>query len=190
VGGSIDMRAADGGRLPAARHAYVRDCHYRQLRTAYEHILDPQPHEPWPRHYHHTGASFALTAVAYARAGGLPPLSGGEDVALYNALVRNDASVRHSPLVRVTTSGHMFKGSNPPFLGCDNMTTDAVKALQTLEVSHRMQEVFTALSHQDELAPVCDGLRIIYPDTHGSREIGRFEVNTRTFFSRGLKFVV
>jgi hypothetical protein len=108
VGGLIDIRPADHAHLqPAARRAYASDCLYRSLCAAYIHALDPQPHDPWPHHYHHTGASFALTTAAYARVGGLPPLPSREDVALYDALVRHDIPVRHSPLVRVSTSARV-----------------------------------------------------------------------------------
>ena len=37
-------------------------------------LLDSVFHDPWPRHYQHFGASLAVTADAYRRAGGLPPV--------------------------------------------------------------------------------------------------------------------
>ncbi len=105
VGGRIalsrdDLLAMDRHR----RYFHLLDVGYRYLVTELEALLDPSAHDPWPRHFQHFGASVAVTAEAYRRAGGLPTLPCLEDVAFYNALERVDARVRHSPLVRVTTS--------------------------------------------------------------------------------------
>jgi hypothetical protein len=88
---------AVGGRI-------LRDASYQLLRARLEHLLDPNPADPWPRHHQHFGASLALTARAYRRVGGLPVVSFLEDEALVQALRRHDISVRHSPQVRVVTS--------------------------------------------------------------------------------------
>ena len=73
-------------------------------RARLESLIDPDPADPWPRHHQHFGASFAVTADAYARVGGLPPRRFLEDQALYDALRRIDLPVRHDPAVRVRTS--------------------------------------------------------------------------------------
>jgi glycosyltransferase involved in cell wall biosynthesis len=88
----------------AVRPYHLRDVAYRQLVAQLEVQLDPAPHNPWPRHFQHFGASFALTGAAYLRAGRLPVVPFLEDEALYRALLRVDARVRNSPLVRVYTS--------------------------------------------------------------------------------------
>ena len=62
------------------------DVGYRLLRSQLESLLDPDPADPWPRHYQMFGASLALTAEIYERVGGLPVLPSLEDVALYRTL--------------------------------------------------------------------------------------------------------
>jgi hypothetical protein len=89
---------------PLTRAYHVRDLGYRQLLTEIEAHLDPDPADPWPRHCQHFGASIAVTAETYARAGGLPVEPWLEDIAFYHALLRIDARLRHSPAVRVRTS--------------------------------------------------------------------------------------
>jgi Glycosyl transferase family 2 len=89
---------------PQARTWFLQEVGYRSSIAQMESHLDPDPHDPLPRHFQHYGASLAVTAEMYAKAGGLPPVRTPEDEAFYQALVRVDARFRHSPLVRVTTS--------------------------------------------------------------------------------------
>jgi len=96
----------EAGRL--TRQYHLRDVGYRLLVAEMESLLDPDPHDPWPRHHQHFGASLAVTAGAYLRAGRLPVVPYLEDVALYQALRRVDARIRHSPTVRVTTSPRLM----------------------------------------------------------------------------------
>ncbi|SHJ84050.1 Glycosyltransferase like family 2 [Hymenobacter daecheongensis DSM 21074] len=109
---STHQAEAVGGRIltpqandrPAERRYHLRDTAYRLLRARLESLIDPNPADPWPRHHQHFGASFAITARAYRRVGGLPEVAYLEDEALYQALCRHDLRVRHSPAVRVFTS--------------------------------------------------------------------------------------
>ena len=112
----IDLGAdAVGGRIltdptsraaldPITRLYFLREVGYLSLMTELEAYLDPDPHDRWPRHYQHFGASLAVTPQMYERAGGLPVVRTAEDVAFYKALLRVDARFRHSPAVRVVTS--------------------------------------------------------------------------------------
>lgn len=100
VGGRI-LTCPDG-KLVRLNH--LRDVTYRMLIAQLEAHLDPQPADPWPRHFQHFGASLALTCAAYERVGGLPNVPHLEDEALYRALLRTDTPIRKSPQVRVTTS--------------------------------------------------------------------------------------
>lgn len=100
VGGRILTRP-DGNPV---RLNYLRDVTYRMLVAQTEAQIDPQPYDPWPRHFQHFGASLALTCAAYKRVGGLPEVPHLEDEALYRALLRTDTRIRQSPNVRVTTS--------------------------------------------------------------------------------------
>lgn len=108
VGGRIltatsERRALDEGM----RLSHLRDVGYRFLLAEVESLLDPRPHDPWPRHYQHFGASIAVTATAYRQIGGLPRVPALEDVGLSLALDLADARLRHSPAVRVVTSARM-----------------------------------------------------------------------------------
>jgi hypothetical protein len=62
------------------------------------------PADPWPRHYYEGGASMAMTLAAYRATGGAPTPPVGEDRALFAALARTGARVRHPIDVRVFTS--------------------------------------------------------------------------------------
>lgn len=105
VTGRIVLARDELARLDrSARALYLRDAAHRRLVGELEALYDPVAHDPLPRHGQHYGASFAVTAEAYARAGGIPPLPRLEDLAFYNSLERTDARVRHSMRVRVETS--------------------------------------------------------------------------------------
>jgi cellulose synthase/poly-beta-1,6-N-acetylglucosamine synthase-like glycosyltransferase len=70
-------------------------------------LLDPKPHDPWPRHWQRSGPSLAVRLAAYDAVGGVPPVRTLEDIALYDALERHGARIRHSLRVRVTTSARL-----------------------------------------------------------------------------------
>ena len=103
VGGRILTQPTGRAACPV-RRLEVRDAAYRVLCARLEDLLDPAPADPWPRHHQHFGASLALTARAYRRAGGLPEVRFLEDEALWQALRRCDLRLRHSPAVQVRTS--------------------------------------------------------------------------------------
>lgn len=105
VGGRIVTDRRDRAALAAyARACHLREVGYRFLIAELEAYLDPHPFDGLPRHFQHFGASLAVTAELYGRAGGMPLVRASEDVALYKALLRVDARFRHSLRVRVTTS--------------------------------------------------------------------------------------
>ncbi|PSR18071.1 glycosyl transferase [filamentous cyanobacterium CCP3] len=105
VGGRTVTQRAQRNALDArTRATYLRFVGYRYLIKQLEDCLDPDPFDCPPRHYQFFGANFALTHEMYALVGGLPPLPTGEDVALHQALLAFGAKVRHSFLMKVTTS--------------------------------------------------------------------------------------
>ncbi|MGI9174390.1 MAG: glycosyltransferase, partial [Rhodothermales bacterium] len=105
VGGRVLTDPMQRAALPPdVRRLYLLDVAYRLLCAECEAYLDPCPHDPWPRHHQFQGASMAVTAAAYKRAGRLPVLPVEEDVALEQALAWTGARIRHSPDVRVFTS--------------------------------------------------------------------------------------
>ena len=97
AGGDV---ALPGGLIGLTR----RDALYQRLRVQLEHIVDPDEADPWPRHHQHFGASLAVTAAAYAQAGGMPVTPFLEDEALYRRLRQHDLKIRHSERVSVVTS--------------------------------------------------------------------------------------
>lgn len=106
VAGRAELDPADAALIPARLHEDdAREVAYATLLDEIAHLLDPDPADPWPRHTEHNGASIAVTAAAYHRAGGVPAVPVGEDRAFFDALRRADARIRHAPEVRVTVSG-------------------------------------------------------------------------------------
>lgn len=101
---------AVGGRILAhsdtnsARLQHLRNVTYRCLLAKAEALIDPQPHDPWPRHFQYFGASLAVTCAMYHKAGRLPQVPYLEDDAFHKALVRQDARIRKSYKVKVYTS--------------------------------------------------------------------------------------
>lgn len=97
VMGRIMLAPSDRARLPKpARALYLREMAYRRIVGELEAVRDPIPCDPLPRHGQHDGASFAVSVGAYQRAGGVPPRERLEDLALFEALQRIDARVRHA----------------------------------------------------------------------------------------------
>ena len=108
VAGRAVLDLADAAAIPAALHEDdARECAYGALLDEIDHLIDPDPADPWPRHTEHSGASICVTLGAYRRAGGIPPVAVGEDRAFYAALRRIDARIRHAPEVCVTVSGRI-----------------------------------------------------------------------------------
>lgn len=102
-----------GGRLvieveaavePGVAALNARIERYWQNVRAVEEWLDPQPHDPAPRHGDHTGASLSLRASLYRAVGGLPVVPLGEDNALVALVQDHGGRLRHCPSVRVLVS--------------------------------------------------------------------------------------
>lgn len=108
VAGWVDLDPADWAQIPLTLHEDdARETEYDALCDEIHAWLDPDPHDPLPRHTQHSGASIGVTIAAYRAAGGVPPVAHGEDRALLRALRRIDARIRHSPDCHVTVSGRM-----------------------------------------------------------------------------------
>jgi hypothetical protein len=71
-------------------------------------MLDPEPHDPPPRHTEASGASLAVRVDAFRRVGGVPDIRHGEDRAFVRALWMSDARVRHDPTIQVVVSGRII----------------------------------------------------------------------------------
>ncbi len=106
VCGRAEIDPVEAALIPAALHADdAAEVRYATLLDEIHAIVDPDPHDPWPRHAEHSGASIAVTVRAWQRAGGVPPLPSGEDRGFLLALRRVDAAIRHAPEAVVTVSG-------------------------------------------------------------------------------------
>lgn len=94
--------------IPAHLHADdVLECRLIGLLDDLAWILDPEPHDPPPRHTEASGASLAVRSEAFHRVGGIPAIAAGEDRAFVRALWMMDARVRHDSAIRVTVSGRV-----------------------------------------------------------------------------------
>ena len=108
VGGRIVADRGERSLLhPSVELTYLRQVAYDFLIAELEDLIDPDPFDPFPRHFNHIGASLAVTAGLYAQIGGLPDVLEDEDKALYKAILRSGARFRHSLDVRVTTSARL-----------------------------------------------------------------------------------
>jgi hypothetical protein len=105
--GRIDLDG-EGKLLPEALHRRgALEGRYEQLLTELTWLLDPLEHNPWPHHSTISGATLGVSRTAYCRVGRLPRVALGEDKALIAVLLRQDARIRYSPTIRVTTSGRI-----------------------------------------------------------------------------------
>jgi len=111
------LRAFDGGAravggriiVPRSnrtdyRKIYLQDVTYRMLQSRLESMIDPDPDDPWPRHFQQYGPSMAIRVDAYLDCGGMPALQSIEDVELGWALERVGVNFVHDPDVKVYTS--------------------------------------------------------------------------------------
>jgi hypothetical protein len=69
--------------------------------------LDPEPHDPYPRHTEASGASLGVRVSALHCVGGVPAVPQGEDRAFVRALWLMDHRIRHDSAITVTVSGRL-----------------------------------------------------------------------------------
>ncbi|MBW4024335.1 MAG: glycosyltransferase [Proteobacteria bacterium] len=108
VCGMAAIDPVDEAAIPA--HLVADDAletRYTEILDEIDSILDPRPHDPWPRHTHGSGASIAISAAVYRAVGGVPNVAHGEDRALITALDRRDCKIRHDPALSVIVSGRV-----------------------------------------------------------------------------------
>lgn len=108
VCGRAVIDPAEADLIPAhLHHDDALECRLIALLDDIAWMLDPEPHDPPPRHTEASGASIAVSARAYHRVGGIPTIPAGEDRAFVRTLWMRDAAVRHDPAVWVTVSGRI-----------------------------------------------------------------------------------
>jgi hypothetical protein len=109
VGGLLYGNKQEEGRLGIGfqvRAASVAE--YGSLSDRLASLIDPLPHDPWPRHRDHTGASLAVRADFYRAVGGLPPLPRREDLALVSKILAANGKLVHPLDVRVEVSARLI----------------------------------------------------------------------------------
>nr|WP_294543724.1 glycosyltransferase [uncultured Rhodopila sp.] len=98
----------EAAMIPAHLHADdALECRLIALLDDIAWMLDPEAHDPPPRHTEASGASLAVSVDAYHRVGGIPAIACGEDRAFVASLWRMDARVRHDPGIKVVVSGRI-----------------------------------------------------------------------------------
>jgi Glycosyl transferase family 2 len=108
VGGHIVGNKQEEALLgPGFVRRAMRHLHYAGLVDRLTFLLDPVPHDPWPRHFDHTGASLAVRGEVYAAVGGIPARRFREDVAFVESVCRAGYRLRHPLDVRVTVSARL-----------------------------------------------------------------------------------
>jgi len=108
VAGQVALDPSEADFLPEAlKQRRARETAYEQALLELRGLIDPTSHDPWPNHWTASGASYALTQVAYHAIGGLPFPASGEDQALTAVLLRHDIPIRHDPDIVVVTSARL-----------------------------------------------------------------------------------
>jgi hypothetical protein len=108
VAGRVVIEAASAATLPMpVRRRCRKEAYLARLLDRIASLLDPLAWDPWPRHAGHWGANFGVTAAAFRRAGGIPPVPVAEDRAFFRALERVNARVRHAEDSRVMVSARL-----------------------------------------------------------------------------------
>jgi hypothetical protein len=108
VCGRILIDPVEALAIPHSLHADDHlECELLDLLDEIAFKLDPEAHDPRPRHTQASGASLAISTRVLERVGGIPPVAAGEDRALIDALIRIDARIRHDPEITVVVSGRL-----------------------------------------------------------------------------------
>ncbi|MFD2236163.1 glycosyltransferase [Aureimonas populi] len=108
VGGRISGDQQEEARLgPAFLRRARAHAMYDELCDELASLLDPLPHDPWPRHRDHTGASLAVRVDVYRTLGGLDPLPFREDLAFVSKARAAGFLLAHPPGVNVTVSARL-----------------------------------------------------------------------------------
>ena len=77
---------------------------YGDLCDEFEALIDPLPHDPWPRHHDHSGGSLAVRTAVYRAVGGMDALPFREDLAFVSKVRAAGFLLRHPLDVVVTVS--------------------------------------------------------------------------------------
>ena len=176
VAGWAEIDPDEAVLIPRSLHEDdARECAYDALCDEIDWLIDPNPDDPWPRHTQHSGASIAVTAAAFHRAGGIPAVASGEDRAFFTALRRVDARVRHSLDCHVLVSGRTLGRAAGgmadtirrriirPDLTIDDRLEPVADWVRRIELRRLCREVFRGSASIAALAAAAelDGTRVL-----------------------------
>ena len=157
-----------------------RHLHYASLVDQLTSLLHPIPHDPWPRHSDHTGASLAVRGEVYAAVGGMPALPVREDLAFVERVCRAGYRLRHPLDVRVTVSARLDGRAPGGMSDCLKAWLDA----ETDGQPHLVEDpeaIFVRLRGQQQERAETDAIRL--PKAGGSmrgpRSRARAEISTK-----------
>ncbi|MEH6719078.1 MAG: glycosyltransferase family 2 protein [Aurantimonas endophytica] len=162
----------DGFRRRAQRHAAYAGLCDRLTAT-----LDPLPHDPWPRHHDHTGASLAVRADVYDAVGGLPALPQREDLAFVSRVRAAGFRLRHDPDVVVTVSARTFGRARGGMADCLKSwiaaeaagrphLVEAPKRVRQRALRRRLLRSLAEAKGKREIAALADRLALRPADLH------------------------
>jgi Glycosyl transferase family 2 len=171
VGGRIIADSASCEALdPQVKMRYLRGDYYHQLMVELEAYLDATPHDGWPRHAQHYGASLAVTAQMYQKAGGMPAARTPEDVAFYQSLLSVGARFRHSPLVQVSTSARQTVRTAGGFAAqLNDWESMGQQQAFLVESAHAIETRFTTRQHLRDL-----WRRILNGYQHSAKDVAAY----------------
>jgi Glycosyl transferase family 2 len=108
VGGLIIGDRAEEVRLgPKFLRRARNQARYAMLADRLAAMIDPLPHDSWPRHHDHIAASLAVRGEVYAAVGGLRSLRCREDLDFVRRVCAAGYRLRHSLDVRVQVSARL-----------------------------------------------------------------------------------
>jgi cellulose synthase/poly-beta-1,6-N-acetylglucosamine synthase-like glycosyltransferase len=143
VCGQAVIDPVEAAMIPAHLHEDdAKECRLIALLDDLAWMLDPERHDPPPRHTEASGASLAVRVEAFRRVGGIPAIPAAEDRAFARALWMMDARVRHDAAIRVTVSGRVVGRAKGGM-------ADAIRRRMV------QQDAFT----DDQVEPVADAFR-------------------------------
>ena len=108
VGGHIIGDRREEALLgPSFNRRATHHLEYAMLVDRLASLVNPDSHDPWPRHADHTGASLAVRGDVYSALGGIPAICFREDVAFVAKAIAAGYRLRHPLAVRVGVSARL-----------------------------------------------------------------------------------
>ena len=155
IAGQVDLNPDDSNEfLPLLHNRGTLEERYTLLLDQLDSIVDPIPHDPWPRHCNASGANIAVRVDALRGICDFPMVPCGEDRLLIKMLEAHGRRVRHDCATRVLTSGRLF-GRAPggmadtlrrrlkaPLTPCDARLEGAQAAYERALLRKRLREAW------------------------------------------------